>query len=197
MATASICGSLISGLSADCKAGVRKFYQQACVINKADIDIYTIEDPNTTPGTCAYKVSFELKVGKTGYKFTGPEAGTTFFGSYDKSRSDLGYAQYSHQVGILVSGISEDVNCILDALDKGSYVVALQLTDGTVVIYGFENGLSTGDYSYNVQEGGGGTQIILQSLDTAPERLLPLIYEPATGGDANADFDSCFDNPGP
>ena len=38
-------------------------------------------------------------------------------------------------------------------IDKGSFVVALQAKDGTVEIYGMVNGLTTGDYEYNIQGG--------------------------------------------
>ena len=66
--------------------------------------------------------------------------------------------------------------------------------DDTVEVYGIENGLTTGDYTYDVQEGGGGTPVILSSLEDAPENYLPLVYEPQSGGSANADFDSNFEN---
>ena len=114
------------------------------------------------------------------------------YGSHDKTRSDLGFAQYIHNVGILIAGVSEEVKCVLDSLDKGSFVVALQWKDGTVEIFGFVNGLTTGDYSYNVQEGGGGTQIILSSLEDAPENNLPLIYKSAVADQETLDFDAAF-----
>lgn len=192
MAIQSLCAKLFNGLDVSCDAPVRKYYQQAVIINKSDIDDYTITLPNAETEECDYKVTFELKAGKTGYRILGAEAGSSFYGSTDKSRSDLGYAQYIHNVGILVAGVTEDVKCILDSLDKGSFVVALQLKDGTVEIYGIVNGLTTGDYSYNIQEGGGGTQIILSSLEDAPESNLPLIYESAVPGQENEDFDDAF-----
>ena len=80
---------------------------------------------------------------------------------------------------MLAGGVSEAVKCILDSIDKGSFVAAFQLGDGTVEILGIENGLTTGDYTYDVQGGGGGTAVVLSSLEDAPERYLPLIYESA------------------
>src|SRR5690606_14160736 len=192
MAIQSLCAKLFNGLDVSCDAPVRKYYQQAVIINKSDIDDYTITLPNAETEECNYKVAFELKAGTTGYRILGAEAGSSFYGSTDKSRSDLGYAQYIHNVGILVAGVTEEVKCILDSLDKGSFVVALQLKDGTVEIYGIVNGLTTGDYSYNIQEGGGGTQIILSSLEDAPESNLPLIYESAVPGQETEDFDDAF-----
>lgn len=198
MATVSPCAQLLSGQNSDCVALNRKYYQQVVVINKADIDSFTItktdfSDP--TP-TCAYNVEFELKDGKTGFLFKGTEAGSVYFGNYSKTRSDLGFPQYSHNVNMLVVGADEASKCILDALDKGSYVVAAQFTDGTVEIYGINYGLSTGDYTYDVQAGGGGSQIALTSLETSPENNLPLVYKSAVPGQEGADFDALFANSG-
>lgn len=195
MAVQSICAKLINGLDASCEAPVRKFYQQAVIINKSDIDTYTINTPDPETPTAVYNVTFTLKEGTTGYRFVGPEAGANYFGSYDKSRNDLGFPQYVHNAQVLVTGVEEETQALLDALDKGSFVAALQLKDGTVVIYGMENGLTTGDYSYNVQEGGGGTPIMLSSLEDAPERYLPLVYVSGTPGNENVDFDDAFEVP--
>lgn len=199
MAVLSVCGKLFNGWDAGCEAGPRKFYQQACIINKDDIDPATITktlpDLTQDPPTCNYNVAFELKDGKKGYKFVGPEAGNSFYGSFDKSRSDLGYTQYIHNTQVLINGVSEESQCILGALDKGSFVVALQLTDGTVVIYGLDNGLQTGDYTYNISEGGGGVPVLLSSSENAPESYLPYIYKSGTAGQEGTDFDACFENP--
>lgn len=192
MAVTSICAKLFNSYDGSCIAPARKYYQQAVLINKTDIDTTTVTLPDPETETCDYKATFALKAGKTGYRIIGAEAGSSFYGAFDKSRSDLGYPQYIHNVGILVTGITEEAKCILDSLDKGSFVVALQLKDGTVEIYGLTNGLTTGDYSYNIQEGGGGTQIILSSLEDAPEGNLPLVYESAVPGQENEDFDDAF-----
>ena len=166
--------------------------------------------PDTSAVPCEYTVQFSLKDGKTGYRFSGPEAGSTYKGYFDKSTSDLGFAQYKHNAQILVVGSTEEAKCIIDSLSKGSYVVAYQFTDGTVEIYGFQTGLTTGDFTYDVQEGGGGTDrsgtgsqnpgrtaIVLSSLDTAPENLVPLVYKSLVPGSETADFDSNFENGAP
>lgn len=195
MAIQSLCAKLFNGFDASCDAPTRKYYQQAVLINKSDIETYTITKPDYGTPTCNYKVAFTLKSGATGYKFIGPEAGSNYFGSYDKTRNDLGYAQYIHNTQILIAGVDETTKCILDSLDKGSFVVALQLKDGTVEIYGVVNGLTTGDYTYNIQEGGGGTSVQLSSLEDAPESSLPFVYESAVPGSESADFDANFSNP--
>src|SRR5690606_20651442 len=96
MAVVNLCAKLGNGLDVSCEAPVRKFFQQAVVINKTDIEEYTIQSPDSETGTCAYSVTFTLKAGTTGYRISGPQAGSSFFGSFDKSRSDLGHTQYIH-----------------------------------------------------------------------------------------------------
>lgn len=192
MAVQSVCSKLFNDLDGSCVSPSRKYYQQAVVINKSSLDTFTITKQDFDTETCNYKVTFKLKAGETGYRISGPEAGSSFYGSYDKSRSDLGYPQYIHNTGILISGVDEASKCILDSLDKGSFFVVLQLKDGTVEVFGIENGLTTGDYSYNIQEGGGGTQIILSSIEDSPENSLPLVYESEVPGQENEDFDDAF-----
>lgn len=198
MAIVSLCAKLLSGQDASCVPLKRRYYQQAVVINKSDIDEYTITrtDYESDTPTCAYNVAFTLKDGATGYLFQGPESGSSYFGNYAKTTSDLGFAQYAHTAQILVVGSTEDAKCVLDSLDKGSFIVALQFTDGTVEIYGMDNGLSTGDYSYDIQAGGGGSVIALSSKETSPENYLPLVYVSAVPGQESADFDSKFANTG-
>lgn len=194
MAVVNLCAKLGNSLDVSCEAPVRKFFQQAVVINKADIEEYTISSPDPETGVCSYNVTFTLKPDTTGYRISGVQAGSSFFGSFDKSRSDLGYPQYIHNGSILIAGASEEAKCILDSLDKGSFVIAYQYTDGTVEIYGIENGMSTGDYTYDIQGGGGGTAIVVSSIEDSPERYLPLIYVSSVPGSEGADFDSAFAN---
>lgn len=199
MAVASICGTLKNGQDASCVAPARRFYQQAVIINKSDIDPESVvlSVPTAEAPDCLYNVQFSLKEGKTGLRFTGPESGSSYKGYFDKSLSDLGFVQYVHHAQILVVGSDEDAKCILDSLGKGKYVVAYQFTDGTVEIYGWQNGLTAADFTYDAQEGGGGTPIDLASLETAPENYVPLVYKALIPGGETADFDSNFDNGAP
>jgi len=199
MAEQSVCAQLLTGQDSACTPLKRRYFQQAVVMNKSDIDATTVVIEKTdydlpTP-VCKYNVAFSLKEGKTGYKFIGPANGSNFSGAFNKATSDLGFPQYIHTANLLLVGATEAAKCILESLDKGSYVVAYQFTDGTVEIYGMEHGLSTGDYTYDVQAGGGGSAIILSSNELAPENYLPMIYKSGTPGGEEADFDSAFENP--
>lgn len=198
MAVIPLCAKLANGQEAGCVPLKKRYFQQAVIINKTSIDPDSITITKTdyeqeTP-TCAYNVQFELKAGETGYRFTGPLNGDNYLGRFDKSTSDFGFVEYSHQVQMLVVGADEDAKCILESLDKGNFVVALQFTDGTVEIYGFNNGLGTGDYTYSLQENGGAVQVILQSNENSLEGDLPYVYKSVTPGQETEDFDSLFAN---
>jgi hypothetical protein len=197
MAITSICAILKNGQDAACIAPVRRFYQQAVLINKTDIDPTTVVLSIPTDEACDYNVQFSLKEGKTGLRFTGSESGSTYKGYFDKSVSDLGYVQYKHNAQILVVGSTEEAKCILDSIGKGKFVAVYQFTDGSVEVYGWENGLSAGDFTYDVQEGGGGTAIVLSSMDIAPENYVPLVYKSLTLNGETADFDANFENAAP
>ena len=192
MANTAICAELDGEVDLSCiRTLVKKYFQEIVIINFNDID-RTASVINQAGALCDYSVSMVLKAGKKGVMLKLPENGNTIRGSYAKSTSDLGFVQYLHTVQILIAGVTKEIKCILDKLDRGRYVVAAQLADGTVEIYGYENGLTTGDYTFDLVEGGGGAKIPLQSKDAEQESMLPLIYKSAVPGSENADFNEQF-----
>ena len=192
MANTAICAELDGVVDLSCiRTLVKKYFQEIVIINFNDID-RTASVINQAGALCDYSVSMVLKAGKKGVMLKLPENGNTIRGSYAKSTSDLGFIQYLQTVQILIAGVTKEIKCILDKLDRGRYVVAAQLADGTVEIYGYENGLTTGDYTFDLVEGGGGAKIPLQSKDVEQESMLPLIYKPAVPGSENADFNEQF-----
>lgn len=194
MANTVICAELTGAIDLSCVRNFpKKYYQEAVIINMNDIDKEGSTIGNISGATCDYSVQMILKSLKKGTQIKLPETGNAIKGFYGKSKTDNGFVQYLHQVQFLMIGASSDTKCKMDKLDHGRYVVALQLTDGTVEIYGWENGLTTADYTYDIQEGGGGSLIVLQSDENAQESMIPLIYKPQTGGDANADFNQQFE----
>lgn len=197
MANTIICNELTGAINKSCARNfAKKYYQEAVFINHNDID-----KDNSVVGTsgsvggatCDYTVQMILKSLKKGVQVKLPETGNAIKGFTGKSKTDNGFIQYLHQVQFLMIGADSETKCQMDKLDHGRYAVALQLLDGTIEIYGWENGLTTGDYTYDIVEGGGGSLIVLQSDETAQESMLPLIYKPQTGGDANADFNEQFE----
>lgn len=183
------CEKLRVGLDLSCGNIVKKYYQQAVLVNREDIlnkliltSTVSIDDVYD----CRHKVSFNLKTDKIGFLFSASENSSTIFGVVEKSVVQ-GIPQYLHSVTILVLGVSQSVKCVLKQLDYADYFVALQLYDGTVEIYGFEFGMSTDNYTYDPMNSEGGAIIKLKSLNDALEDELPFIYE----GDP-ADFDNLF-----
>lgn len=197
MATDSTCGKLFEGMDVSCEIIKQKYFQQAVIINKSDIDPDSIvfKEPDYTIATpeCKYNVTFKLKTGKKGFMFKGSEKGTSVFGTYDKTDSEISLPQYNHVVNIVLVGADEKTKCILASLDKGLFVVALQFTDGTVEIYGMENGIGTGDYTVDLQGNGGAILIPLTSNENTPENRLPSVYASTPAGQENEDFNSLFE----
>ena len=194
MANPIVCDELTGTIDNSCKRNyAKKYYQEAVFINHNDIDKENSVLGAVTGSTCDYTVQMILKSLKKGVQVKLPETGNAIKGYTNKSKTDNGLVQYLHQVQFLMLGASSETKCQMDKLDHGRYAVVLQLRDGTVEIYGWENGLTTGDYTYDVAAGGGGGLIVLQSDDDAQESMLPLVYKPQTGGDANADFNEQFE----
>jgi hypothetical protein len=197
MANLSVCAELKQGFDFACVTDtVRKYYQQIVIINFIDIDRSTVVKTNTTTPSCAFNVAFKLKTGKTGYAIIGAETGSSISGMYDKTTNELtGQPDYVHKINYVSVGVSEAVKCVLNSLDRGSFVVACQLKNGLVEIYGIDNGVRNADYSYDIQGGNGGSAIVMQSDEKSPEALAPMIYKPtAPSLSAGADFDSLFAN---
>ena len=197
MAVTSPCGLLANGQDVSCVTSIeRRYYQQAVVMNRSDVVIDAINVPTAEDPECVYTATFHLKEGKTGYLFAGAENGSVYKGYFDKSVSDLAIPQYIHKVDMLVVGVQEESKCVLDALSRGSYVVALQIGD-TIEIFGLQSGLVVGDFTYDLAEGGGGATIPLASLEIAPENRLPFVYKSNTPDSEIADFDALFANTEP
>lgn len=193
MANTAICAEITGEIDLSCLRNIpKKYFQEVVIINKSDID-YTASVLGNLEATCDYTVQMVLKEGKKGVMFKIPETSGSIFGTAAKTTTDVtGLPQYLHLVQILAIGVGSQIKCLLDKLGRGKFVVAAQLADGTVEIYGWENGLSTGDFTIDMAGGGGASVVPLQSKDTEQESMLPLIYKPQTGGDANADFNEQF-----
>ena len=194
MANTAICAEIDGEIDLSCIRNLpKKYFQEVVIINYNDIDKTASVLGDFNGATCDYTVQMVLLNGKKGVMFKIPETSGSIFGTAAKTRADVtGLPQYLHLVQILAIGISSEIKCLLDKLGRGKFVVAAQLADGTVEIYGWENGLSTGDYTIDMAGGGGASVVPRQSKDTEQESMLPLIYKPQTGGNANADFNEQF-----
>lgn len=192
------CKDLMRGHDIRCELPARKYWQQVVLVNLDDVNevSYDVSD-------LAHSVNFNLLDGATGYKYIGNDIGNLYSASFSKS-TRKGQPVYDHTVNIPVIGVGMETKLILKELDLANYFAAIQFRDGTVEIYGFENGLGTADYSYEAQNGLGGTGISLVSK--YPEDDIPFVYSgdkinfdnnfagigDLLGGDFNNDFSNDF-----
>lgn len=196
------CVNLIKGFDIGCEALFRKYYQNVILINKSDVFQTAI---STT--TEQHRIQFNLLPGKTGYLFTGNENVGLLNAKFSK-KEEKGVPYYNHSVDIVIAGTSENVKTILKQIDNSRFFAAIQFKNGDVEIYGFENGLGSGDYEYSAQSSLGGAVINLSSKYDEYEP--PYLYHSNSinddfndlfaglpnflGGDFNQDFNDDFFN---
>lgn len=185
------CFKLRQGLDLNCPPRFNKYFQQVVLVNREDVlnkrivTSYTsIEDVYT----CRHRVLFNLKEGATGYRFSVNENATSIFANAEKTVSE-GIPQYMHNVAVILGGVTEEIKCLLEQLDYGDYFAALQFSDGTIEIFGFEFGLSTNTYTY---DGQAGNPITLKSPSESLENYLPFVYQSSVDGNEISDFNNNF-----
>ncbi|CAM3233474.1 hypothetical protein [Empedobacter stercoris] len=186
----SICKKLIAGLSLGCESTINKRYAQEVVLINKD-DIATVTKIISADTKYSHNVTFDLKASAKGFKFILPANGSGVFGSVEKSTSDLGLTQYNHIANMLIFGADETSKGVLESLDKGRMIAVLKIGD-IIEVYGIDNGLSTADYTLDIQGGAGASAIQLSSGEGFEESNLPLVYTAGEGGDPLADFDAGF-----
>ena len=190
------CVNLYTGQDNTCKQIFKKYYQQIVLVNKNDVESYVISSNikigSFTSSQKTNRVRFSLKTDKKGFLFRGPEKGSNYLATFSKETDD-NIPQYMHNVQLPIVGAGEETKNILKTLDLSVYFAAIQFMDGTVEIYGFENGLITEDYDFDLTGGAGGSLINLISHENGLEDDPPYIYVPLTGS-ANTDFNNLFEN---
>lgn len=208
------CEGLRNGLDLTCGTFAKKYYQQVVLVNRADVQnkrIVTSSLDIDGNYTCSNRVYFNLKEGKSGFRFSLNENSSSIFANFDKSIVE-NIPQYLHAVSIVILGVSEQIKCLLTQLDYSDYFAAVQFYDGTIEIFGFEFGLTSVNYGYDPQNNNGGSVIKLSSLGDSLEDTPPLNYKSTEGteildfdnnfqdvifdinGDFNPDFNSDFNN---
>lgn len=197
MATESICKTFFVDRDYNCLRNfTSKFYQEAVLIRKRDIETLTMSIPDSDAVDCQYSVTeLVLKAGLTGFRLKADDSATIIKGYVSKSTDDKGMVQYSHKVDVIAAGVTEEDMCNLDALDHGLWVVVLQAVDGTIIVYGAQNGLSSADYEYDIVANNGAVTVTLESKEDAQERYLPLVYFNTDAQTSESDFNSKFEAP--
>ncbi len=172
----SVCVKLMKGFDLECEgAEYRKYYQNAVLINRSDVENFTINS-----GIETNNIIFNLLATKTGYLFRSTENSSSIKLEFSKSEKK-GIVYYDHKMDLPIIGVTENSKTILKQLDMSDYFGAIQFKDGTIEIVGFNYGLKTSNYTYDPA----GTVISLESKYS--EYDPPYVY----GGDAS-DFDNLF-----
>lgn len=195
------CFTLYKGQDSACQSWGKRYYQQLILINKDDVNTYSFESdarytgsgipPSPLPYdevTYRHRINFTLKEGRRGVLFSGELNGLSYFANFSKELED-DIPQYNHFLQVPIFGATERSKYILKSLDFGDYFAAIQFNDGTVEIYGFENGISTADYTYDLQGNLGGSIIPLESRDL--EDNPPFVFY---SNNPNADFNNLFED---
>lgn len=187
------CIKLRQGQNSTCRTYARKYFQQVVLINKTDVEQHLILSPQNNQNdeySCRYRIAFKLFEEKKGFRFTSNENGNNIFGTFSKSIKE-GIPQYKHTIQLPIFGVSEENRCILEQLDNSDYFGVLQYYDGTVEVFGFENGITTADYDYDPANNAGGGIITLES--NVDEDDMPYVYFNSTGTEGD-DFDNDFED---
>lgn len=171
------CRQLIREQDISCIDVQRKYYQQVVLVNLDDVDEIAYNE-------VTHEVLFNLFDGATGYRYMGNENVSLYSASFGKT-TKKGQPLYNHRIDLPIVGVGSTTKLILKELDLANYFGAVQFRDGTVEIYGFDNGLKTSDYTYSAQNGLGGTGLTLESKYEEDEP--PYIY-----GGPSTNFDNKF-----
>src|SRR5699024_3413532 len=100
-----------------------------------------------------HRVYFKLKDNKKGFSFENIATSDQVFGVCEKKETD-NFPEYKHKLNFIFTGLNESDKQLLLSFNLSNYFGAICYTDGTVEIYGFENGLKANDYSIDYQNNG-------------------------------------------
>ncbi len=174
-----ICGKVLSDQLIDCNSVIIKGIEQAIIlINRCDIDTYTLDVTDTTHKATA----INLKSGSTGYLIQGINGKSLFYGSHSINANDDAPDDFVHTVGLRSYNLTEENLIFIRSLGRGADVVAITL-DKTVStdedkykVYGLENGLKVGEYAQQTNENRGASIYTLTSRDPDFETYPPLVW---------------------
>jgi len=178
-----ICERLTRNIDNRCGSPARKFEQRLVLIPYDDILSYVIDTSNDNHSAEFYL----LPTYSGGHHIVSNANGDNISASFNMSR-DENIPRYTHTVNFPIIGIEGKVMNALRKIDATKYVAVLRFGDGTIKIYGLENGLKSTGYSYTPQSRSGGGRISLKSDFT--ESFQPFEYSGDKGN-----FDNDFNNP--
>lgn len=190
-----VCDKLRNGLDLRCIPIAKKYYQKIVLINRADVELKRIVTSYTDINGdyfCANRVYFKLFENLKGFSFKINENSFSIFANFEKTEVE-NTAQYNHSVNVVIAGVTEDIKCLLQQIDKGDYFGVAQFYDGTIEVFGFEYGLKSAGYNFDPHNSSGGIVIKLSSNTDALEDFPPFIYKNQNGTETE-DFDNDFED---
>lgn len=175
------CRKLMRGHDLGCDLPHMKYFQQVVLVNKEDVNqVRYFDGDNNNHG-----ILFNLFPGTEGFLYRGSEIASNYYAEFNKFEKK-GRPYYTHTINLPIVGVTQNTKLVLKQLDNGNYFAAIQFTDGTIEIYGFDNGLKTSEYTYNAQNNLGGSLLTLTSK--IDEEEIPWVYL----GQNPDDFDNKF-----
>lgn len=172
------CVKLIKGFDDRCSFKNLRVLQKAVLINYDDVVFQAKNNTNTLHNVLFALFSPNARPPRniSGFGFHAPEISDIISGSFDMSRK-LATPVYTHHIDILINGVNENIKTLHKQLDGGNFLGALKYSDGTIVIFGSETGLSVDPYSYETS----GVITLTSDVEFTP----PYVYS----GDS-VDFDN-------
>lgn len=187
-----LCEDILNGYNSGCENNQRRFVQKIVLLNKSDILEYKILKSRLDINgglNIDHSIYFRLKDGKKGISVTNIHNGYNVNGTWDFSEND--YSQnYTHSIKFITTGYNDSLAYFLSVINTALYFATLCMSDGTVLVFGFDNGLHSSSYKVDLQGANGVTQITLQTGKNEEEYNAPFIYQ--SGNIAQNDFDNLF-----
>ena len=187
------CEDLINGYGVGCSNDQRLFIQKLVLINKSSVLEYLVRKSSIdieNNYNCAHDIVFRLKENESGKLISQIDNARNVSGTHERSE-DLNVSEWNHSVSFIVQGYNESLICFLNNLNVAHYFAAAMLTDGTVIIYGFDNGLRPNNYSVDLQGNNGVTNIKLETAKGEEEQEQPYIYK-SLNSTPESDFNNLF-----
>ena len=174
-----ICGKVLTDQLRDCNSTVVKGIEQSIlVINRCDIDSYTVDKTDTTHKATA----ITLKTGSQGYLIQGVDGKSLFTASHALNSNDDAPDDWTHTIAMRGWNLSEENLIYIRSLGRGADLVAITLDktaasdESKYKVYGLENGLKLGEYAQNTGENRGAFIYTLTSKEPDFETDPPLVW---------------------
>lgn len=200
MACTDVCAVVLNDLLYDCdNKPTGGIVQTAKLINKCDIEAGDWTLNRAMDGlTCTHTIQYSGldPVTLNAKTIQGIPGKRLLNASFSSSNTDYGW-YWTHIVNLFSLGLTREGLCNLKAFGAGAEVVVIieQNFKGTsnqdaFLVYGWDNGLKLGDFTYDANENNGNSIIPLTSLEPDLEPFPPMVLFNTDYATTKAFFDS-------